>query len=231
MTAAKQSAFYSAEFEPRRSGWPARVENPTRRSLGPGHDDRDPRKWLKQADLDEGKRQDGLSTEEQEELRRLRRENRILREERENLKKAAAFSLGRPTNPVRVYAFVERKGRYPSVGCAGCSGIPERVLGVAAARALRSRKRQRQAHRPQSSDPSTEPWHLRGRRGAGSSSRRVACPVGTTGSRNSSPGWLSRVSPAAAVARAHDEARSGGDSCSGPGPRSLPHRSRSALDR
>ena len=50
------------------------------------------RLWLKQADLDEGKRSDGLTTDEQEELRRLRRENRILREEREILKKAAALS-------------------------------------------------------------------------------------------------------------------------------------------
>src|SRR6266852_8380121 len=48
------------------------------------------RLWLKQADVDEGKRSDGLTTEEQEELRRLRRENRRLREEREMLNKAAA---------------------------------------------------------------------------------------------------------------------------------------------
>lgn len=48
-------------------------------------------RWLKQADLDSGKRSGGLTTEEREELRHLRHENRILRQEREILKKAAAF--------------------------------------------------------------------------------------------------------------------------------------------
>lgn len=49
------------------------------------------RKWVEQADLDEGRRTDGLTTTEREELRRLRRENRQLREEREILKKAPAW--------------------------------------------------------------------------------------------------------------------------------------------
>ena len=49
------------------------------------------RNWVRQADRNAGRRQDGLTTAEQEELRRLRRENRTLREEREILKKAAAW--------------------------------------------------------------------------------------------------------------------------------------------
>lgn len=49
------------------------------------------RVWAPQADLDEGRRQDGYTTKEREELRRLRRENRRLKEEREILAKAAAW--------------------------------------------------------------------------------------------------------------------------------------------
>ncbi len=61
------------------------------------------RNWVAQADRNEGRRDDGLTTIERDELRRLRRENRRLREEREILKKAAAW-------------FAQETGSIPSRG-------------------------------------------------------------------------------------------------------------------
>ena len=49
------------------------------------------RNWVKQADLDEGRRGDGLTTQARKELRELKRENKRLRMERDILKKAAAW--------------------------------------------------------------------------------------------------------------------------------------------
>jgi transposase len=49
------------------------------------------RTWVQQADRDEGRRKDGLTTGEREEIRRLRRQVKQLELEREILKKAAAW--------------------------------------------------------------------------------------------------------------------------------------------
>jgi transposase len=49
------------------------------------------RNWVAQADRDAKRRSDGMTTDEKQELARLRRENKALREEREILKKAAAW--------------------------------------------------------------------------------------------------------------------------------------------
>jgi transposase len=61
------------------------------------------RNWVAQAERDAGRRTDGLTTEEKQELARLRRENRALREERAILAKAAAW-------------FARETGKVPSGG-------------------------------------------------------------------------------------------------------------------
>lgn len=82
---------YSAEFRRQmvdlvRSG---RTPEELSREFEPSADSI--RLWVRQSDLDEGRRDDGLRSTEREELNRLRRENRRLREEREILSKAAAW--------------------------------------------------------------------------------------------------------------------------------------------
>src|ERR1700687_5127569 len=80
------------------------------------------REWVKQAGLDEGLRSDGVTHAEREELNRLRRENRVLREEREILAKAAAW-------------FAQETGSTPSrrSGSEGATRPCTRLLQIAAA--------------------------------------------------------------------------------------------------
>jgi transposase len=60
----------------------AREFEPSAQSIG---------QWIKQAELDTGQRKDGLTTQEKEELVRLRRELKQVKLEREILAKAAAW--------------------------------------------------------------------------------------------------------------------------------------------
>ena len=88
------------------------------------------RKWVKQADLDEGHRNDGLATFEREELRQARREIKRLRMERDILKKPRLGLLGRATrSPKRIRVRegvpgpVSDSGDVPRFG-----SLPQRVL-------------------------------------------------------------------------------------------------------
>jgi transposase len=57
------------------------------------------RNWMRQARIDAGEAE-GLTTDERDELRRLRVENRTLRMERDLMKKAAAF-FAKDSDPTR----------------------------------------------------------------------------------------------------------------------------------
>jgi transposase len=57
------------------------------------------RNWCKQIDVDAGRRE-GLSSDDKEELKQLRRRVRVLEQEREILKKAAAF-FAKENNEIR----------------------------------------------------------------------------------------------------------------------------------
>jgi transposase len=87
----KTHAPYPAEYRRRMLELARAGRNPEALAREFGLSAQSIRNWLRRDDLDTGRREDGLTTDEREELRRLRRENRQLREEREILKKAAAW--------------------------------------------------------------------------------------------------------------------------------------------
>jgi len=82
---------YPREFRQRAVELARRREKPvTQLATDLGVSDQTLRNWLHQADTDEGRRE-GLTTEERNELVRLRRENRVLQMEIEILKHASAY--------------------------------------------------------------------------------------------------------------------------------------------
>jgi transposase len=83
---------HSPEFRQRAVGLARRREKPVAQIAEDlGISDSCLRNWIKPADLDEGRRSDGLTTEEREELVKLRRELRVAKLENEILKRAAAY--------------------------------------------------------------------------------------------------------------------------------------------
>jgi len=82
---------YPAEFRQRAVEVARLREKPIKQlAMDLGISDQTLHNWLRQADIDEGRR-DGLTTEERAEMVRLRRANRVLEMENEILKRAAAF--------------------------------------------------------------------------------------------------------------------------------------------
>jgi transposase-like protein len=82
---------YPQEFRERAMELARLREKPvTQIAVDLGIADQTLRNWLRQADIDEGRRE-GLTTEERKELVRLRRENRVLQMEIEILKHASAY--------------------------------------------------------------------------------------------------------------------------------------------
>jgi transposase-like protein len=82
---------YPAEFRERAVELARLREKPVKQlAIDLGISDQTLHNWMKQADIDAGRR-DGLTTEERAELVRLRRANRVLEMENEILKRAAAF--------------------------------------------------------------------------------------------------------------------------------------------
>jgi transposase len=74
----------------------------------PGHVGADAARWRRQGDIDAG-RAEGLTSDEREELRRPRRENRRLSQEREISKAAAAFLRAGDRSPVMCFRLIDAK--------------------------------------------------------------------------------------------------------------------------
>ncbi len=177
------------------------------------------RKWVKQADPDEGHRSDGLTTFERQELRQARREIKRLRMERDILKKAAAWFAresdsipGKDSRRVKAH-----RAQFPiRVMCHVLSSLPQWVLRLVEASALEPGSPGPGASGKDRAGLEREPESLRSASSAcrTESSRRTdepeACRSIDEGSRDSGG------EPEAPEGRAHPEGPEGASS-TGPG--------------
>jgi len=86
------------------------------------------RRWLRQHEIDEGARE-GLTPDERQELSRLRRENKTLRQEREFLKKRPSSSRGRKGFGELLQAHRGGEDELPRPACVPDAGrFQERLL-------------------------------------------------------------------------------------------------------
>ena len=122
------------------------------------------RRWVEQADRDEGLSRDGLTTAERKEVRELKRELRRVKLERDVLAKPRLGSQGRADQspegvPVRERPLGHLSGAHdvPSAG-----SLPERVLCVAQARAVMAGERECGPDRGDPGDSCAQRWDVRG---------------------------------------------------------------------
>ncbi len=177
------------------------------------------RRWMQQAERDQGSRQDGLRSAEREELVRLRRENRRLKMEREILSKSSHLvRSGDRFDPVRVFGFVRaHQGQYPIACMCRVLGVSiRRVLRMAAADAEPAGARARGVEPADRGDPRGIAADLRGAAGArgaeGGGRERVAAAGGAA---DAGAGAGGRDAEEAAL---HDAQGAGSGRGAGPGP-------------
>jgi transposase len=129
--------------------------------------------WVKQAERDAGKRIDGPTSAERDELGRLRRENHRLRQERDILAKAAAW-FARETRRARTGLPVHERAPGPvshSYNGPRPEGFGLGLLRLANPTSFRSGDRRRRSDASHPHDPRWIAWNL----------WRAACSCGTEG--------------------------------------------------